>query len=540
MSRLLSWTLLLAGIGAAAPALASPSAACTASPALQARLRSHPDAQAWIDAGNWFGEHNNLACAENAFRSALRLDPQSAQANYLLALGLYRSGRPEEAVAPLQLSIQSDPGVLRPHLLLGSIAAAAGQPAIAETEWRDALHIDPASEMALHGLSHALIEQQKNTEEIGLLHNAQRDEFLSIDLAIAYNGAGMTDDAIRTITEALQSDPASVPLTSALATLYVKVSRNDEAERVALACYRAHPDDIDAEITYMKTLVLNGDWTPAGPVGRQLLTAAPHRFETLYYNGVLERQGGDFAAARDHLTEAEKINPNVANLHYNLGVALARLHDPAAAIDELRKAVALGDTQPETHFELANALRTQGQTDAARQEMVIYQQKIQEETSATAAASKIGQADLAVAKGDLQLAKQRYQEAFALTPNNAMIPWKLSLALDKAGDSEGEHKALEQVIAIDPTFAAAQNQLGYLDSRSGNLAGAEEHFRQAVHAAPGFTQAWISLAATLGMESKFAEAREAIASALRLDPQNTQADELSRELASAQNQQSQH
>lgn len=538
VSHPLSWMLLSVSIVLAPlPLWGAAPAACKAPPTLQARLKTHSDQQAWIDVGNWFGEHHNFACAQDAFRSALHLDPKSAQVNYLLALSLFESGNLQDAVAPLQASIQSDPSVLRPHLLLASIDVAAQQPAQAEAEWRAALRIDPTSMMALHGLSHALIAQKNFAAEIGLLHPAKRDSFLAIDLAIAYNSAGMADEAISTISEALQSDPNSIPLTTALATLYVKVSRNDEAERVAAECYRAHPDDVDAQIVYMKTLVLNGDWTPAGPVGKRLLTEAPHRFESLYYNGVLERQDGEFAAARDHLTEAEGIDSSVANLHYNLGVALARLNEPSRAIDELRKAVALGDAQPETHFELAKALRTQGQSDAAQHELERYQQRIHEETQATAAASKVGEADQAMKKGDFQLAAQRYQEAFALTPTNAMIPWKLSLALDKTNDPDGEHKALEQVIAIDPTFALAQNQLGYLDSRKGDLASAEEHFRQAIHAAPGFTQAWISLAATLGMESKFSEAQEAVASALRLDPQNEQAAELNHELTLAQNQQ---
>jgi Flp pilus assembly protein TadD len=105
---------------------------------------------------------------------------------------------------------------------------------------------------------------------------------------------------------------------------------------------------------------------------------------------------------------------------------------------------------------------------------------------------------------------------------------------------EGEQAVLEQVVAIDPTIAIAQNQLGYLESRHGNLPSAEAHFRQAVASAPAFTQAWISLAATLGMESRFPEAQQAVASALRLDPQNSEAQQLSHDLAAAAGNQQPH
>lgn len=511
--------------------------ACTAPPALQAHMKAHPGVQAWIELGNWFGEQNRFACAQNAFRSALRLDPKSAQVNYLLGLSLFESHKLADAVSPLQASIQADPGVLRPHLLLGSVYAGLGQLADAASEWSAALHIDPNNDMALHGLSQALLAAQDYQGEIGLLHSAKLDPQLAIDLAVAYNAAGMTDQSVATITSALKANPNSVPLSAALVALDVKNKLYDEAERLAEKCYQAHPGDVEAQVSYMKTLVLNGDWVKARPVGQQLLTDAPHRFETLYLNGILERQAGNFTAARDHLTAAAALNTRESNLYYNLGVAYARLHDPADAIDALRKALALGDTQPETHFELANALRIQGQTDAARQQMVLYQKQMQHEAQVTVAASKTAEADQDMQKGDVQLAIQRYREAQTANPEDATIPWKLSLALDKSGDLEDEAKALQQVIAIDPTFALAQNQLGYLDSRRGDMAAAEEHFRQAVHAAPGFTQAWISLAATLGMESKFPEARDAVTSALRLDPRNAQARELSHQLTVAQNSQ---
>jgi Tfp pilus assembly protein PilF len=106
--------------------------------------------------------------------------------------------------------------------------------------------------------------------------------------------------------------------------------------------------------------------------------------------------------------------------------------------------------------------------------------------------------------------------------------------LDRTGDITAESTALQQAVKIDPNLAVAHNQIGYLASRNGDSASAEEHFRLAIRAAPGYTQAWVSLAATLGMESRFPEAQEAIASALRLDPQNSEALQLRKDLTAAQ------
>lgn len=519
--------------GLTAPA----SSACTRPPAIAARLKAHPDAPTWTELGNWYGDHKQFACAQQAFRSALRLDPNSAQVNYLLGLSLYESQDFNDAIPPLQRSIHADSTVLKPHLLLASIYSRLAQPADAEPEWRAALHIDPSSSLALHGLSQTLLAKGNLADEIALLRPARLDDDLAIDLAVAYARDGQLEDAVDTVARALQTSPGSIKLSNALVELYIKVSRTLDAEHLAEKTYHEHPDDVSAQTSYLRTLVINGDWGPARPVGAKLLTEAPHAYDTLYLNGVMERQAGDYAAARDHLTETLSIHPGQQSVEANLGIALSHLHDPADARVHLEKAIALGNTEPETHFELASVLRALGQNDQARQEMLLYQQAVKDKDNTTLAVSKAAEAAQALSKGDTQRAVQLYREAFDAAPKNALIGYRLSTALDQAGDTDGEQSVLEKVIAIDPSIALAQNQLGYLESRRGDYSAAEAHFRQAVSDAPAFTQAWISLAATLGMESKFPEAQQAVASALHLDPQNSEAQQLSHDLAAAQSQQ---
>jgi len=499
-------------------------------------VKLHPSADAWTQLGNWFGEHQQFSCARDSFRSALRFQPRSAQLNYLLGLSLYETGALQDAIDPLRRSIQLDSSVAKPHLLLAAVFARLQQPADAESEFRAALAIDPTSTMALHGLAASLGAEQKFSAVVALLRSATLDEQLSLDLADAEYHIGDPLTAVDVLVKAMQSSPNSVLLSNHLVTLYTRVSRTLDAERLAEQTYKAHPGDVSAQVSYLRILVLNGDWDPARPVGAKLLTETPHDFDTLYLNGVLERQEGDYAAARDHLTEAVSINPDQGSAHANLGIALARLHDPAGAKVELQKAIDLGKPEPETYFELANVLRALGQTDAAKQEMIRYQQIVRENNDTILAISTAGEAAQSLEKGDVQHAVDLYRQAFAAAPKNALIGYRFSTALDKAGDLDEERTVLQQVIAIDPTIALAQNQLGYLDSQRGDYPSAEQHFRQAVTSAPRFTQAWISLAATLGVESRFSAAQQAVARALELDPNNAQAQQLSHDLAAAQSQ----
>ncbi len=511
--------------------------ACTRPPAIAARLQTHPDAQIWIDLGNWFGDHRQFVCAQQAFRSGLRLAPASAQLNYLLGLSLYESQEFEQAVPALQRSIKAEPTVIKPHLLLATVYGQLARPMDAEPEWRAALRIDPSSSIALHGLSQTLGQKQDYTGVIALLQNTKLDENLALDLGFAYFRSGQLLDAIDVVTRALNASPDSIQLSNMLVNLYIDVTRTLDAEHLAEKTWKAHPDDVGVQTAYLHTLVINGDWGPAKAVGAKLLAEAPHAFETLYFNGVMERQAGDFAAARDHLTEAIALRPDYASAHANLGMALLHLDDPSDAKAHLDKALKLGDAEPETHFALANALRALNQPDDARQEMLRYQQAVKENNDTILAVSKAGEAAQAINRGEVQHGVELYRQAFAAAPKNALIGYKLAMAMEEAGDTGGEHTVLEQVVALDPTIALAQNQLGYLDSQLGDYPAAEEHFRQAVSSAPAFTQAWISLAATLGVEAKFPEAQQAVASALRLEPGNNEARQLSHDLTAAQTQQ---
>lgn len=532
--RLQSPLLLAFGIAGFYPASAQ--TACPRPPALDAKLKAHPTAEAWAELGNWYGEQKKFACAAQAFKSAARLDPKSAQLNYLLGLAYYETQDNGSALQPLQRSIAADSTALKPHLLLASVYMHLSQPQDAAQEWNAALKIDSTNDMALHGLSECLVTMGDFPGEIDLLRSAKLDDQLAVDLAIAYSSTGSYDDAIKTLNTALAASPDSVLVSNALVTVYLKISQTDLAERVAEKCYKAHPDDHRAQISYMRTLVYNGDWGPARPLGKQLLDEDPHSFDTLYLVGILERQDGNYEAARDHLKQAVALNPSLANLRYNLGATLDRLRDPTDGVVELHEAIALGDKDPEVHFELANALRATGQNDDAAKEMVEYQKAVDLKQNTVLAGSKAAEAEVNLGKGDVQKAVQLYNEAFAATPQNALLGYKYAMALDKANNLDQERDILEKVVAIDPQIALAQNQLGYLDSRRGDNASAEKHFELAVKAAPGFTQAWISLAATLGMESKFPQAQQAVANALRLDPDNTQAQQLSHDLQTAQGQ----
>jgi tetratricopeptide (TPR) repeat protein len=512
-------------------------AACTAPTAIEGQLRAHVTAENYAARANWFAEHRQFSCAADSFRSALKLEPGSAQLSFLLGLTLYSSGDAASAIEPLQNSIQLRPEVLNPHLILGAALEQLQRREESRNQWSAALQIDPHSTVALDGLSKSFLAARDYAPVISLLQNAPHTENLTVDLAQAYAESKNVDAASAILAEGLRLHPSSLALNSAMITILVNQTHFSEATKLAQKNLATHPGNLAAQKIYLHVLVLNDDIELAQPLARKLLARSPHDFDTLYLNGILERESAHYLIAKKHLEEAATLNPTHYNSQYNLGIVLSELNDPQGAREHLEKAIQLGSKEPEVHFKLASVLRTLGEAAKAQEELKIYQVEFKKKADHTLAASKAAQGDKELASGDPHKAVAFFREASQASPENAMMVYKLSVALDRIGDITAERTVLEQVVKLDPDFALAQNQLGYLSSRDGDSAAAEKYFREALRAAPDYTQAWISLAATLGMQSRIPEAREAVAHALLLDPKNPEAIQLNKDLSATQSQQ---
>ncbi|MGB6829996.1 MAG: tetratricopeptide repeat protein, partial [Terracidiphilus sp.] len=173
-------------------------AACIGPASLEARIHAHPDADAYAELGVWFYENQQTECGAEAYRSGLKLVPDSARLNYLLGGSLYAAGRFEEAVAPLKKAVGLNPEELQAHLMLGAVLARLGHNQEAASVWSAALKIDPHSKAALDGQAKSLIAAGDYASVIRNLRSVARDDNLTLDLAFAYRNTGMLDEAEQT------------------------------------------------------------------------------------------------------------------------------------------------------------------------------------------------------------------------------------------------------------------------------------------------------------------------------------------------------
>lgn len=529
------WLVLGIAILCAGTAHCSP---CNAPASIAAKLKPHPSAEGYSELGIWLGERRQFGCAAEAFQAAFNLDPHSARVAYMLGLSLYSSGEARRAILPLQQAVQLDPESLDAHLTLGMAFDQLMRKADSEKEWRSALAIDPQSRVALEFLSKDLLSEGDFESVIALLEPAVNSERptsdIVVNLSVAYSKTGRPDDAARILSAFLQDHPSSLSVAKALTAALVLQHRTQEAVNIIETAVKRHPDDVDTQALYLHSLMLNGDFAKALQVGPAMLARFPRDAELLYLNGTLERQVGDYAVARRHLELAVSLNPNNFEFCHSLGVLLLAQHEYPAARRQLALAESLRPDVPEVHFELAKVMRATGDADGARKELELYQQMQKAQSDRTQSAWKAELGDRALALNNLTEAIALYREAITFNPGEPLLPYKLAMALDKAGDTAAELIALRQAVQIDPNMAAAQNQLGYLASRNGDIEEAESRFQLAVHASPRNAKAWMNLAATLCIESKWQEARDAIGHVLQLDPANTAAKQLTEKLDAIQ------
>jgi tetratricopeptide (TPR) repeat protein len=437
--------------------------------------------------------------------------------------------------SPLDAQVHAHP-TADGYSALGDWFSKNHQTNCALESFQAALKMDPASKKALDGLAKGLLATGDYGTVIRRLRTLALDENLTLDLALAYRMADMFDESEKVLSEGLKTYPNSDGLTGALVSLDIHVAHSAAAQAIAEKLALRKPRDIEAQRIYLRTLIINGDNEKAAPLGRRLLVLLPHDPDLLFLNGMLEREAGDFSAARRHLEESVALNPGFYNSHYNLGVVLEQLQDTAGAREQFEKAIELGANEPEVRFEFAKVLRTLGETEEAQNQLKLYQQRLKEEAEKSLAILKSTQAEEAVKTGDNRKAAGLFREASEALPENPALAYRLAVVLGELGDTAGERTALQQAIKDDPEFAPAQYQLGYLETREGDNADAEHQFRLALKAAPNYIQAWVALAATLGMESRFQEAQDAVGNALKIEPDNKAALELSQKLSAAQGQ----
>lgn len=266
--------------------------------AIQEVIAHKESAIAYFYQGITLYKQGNLKDAQAAFRKAIELDPNYAEAHANLGLTLNQQGKLQEAIEQTRQALRIHPDLAEAQYNLGVALQAQGQLKQAIEAYKEAIRINP---------NHA--EANYN-------------------LGVALRNQGQTSEAIAAYREVIRIDPKS-------ATAHINLGTNlaDEGQlEEALAELR-------------KGISLN-----------------PEDAEAYNNLGVVLYKQNNLAKAISMWEEAIRINPNYAEAHHNLGVALASQVKVEEAIATLKQASGLYRAQGNTQKadEIEQVLRNVG------------------------------------------------------------------------------------------------------------------------------------------------------------------------------------
>lgn len=217
------------------------------------------------------------------------------------------------------------------------------------------------------------------------------------------------------------------------------------------------------------------------------------RAAALYYLGQLELLQRDYAAARDHLSEALVINPDASEVHYPLAQAYRHLGEQALAREHLAK---FERREPAADDPLVSEL-----------EQVLRTSR-----------SDFGQGMRAIRERDYEGAIQHFNAGLEIDPHNLAARVSYARALYLGGQSAAAEQQLNGVLERDPQQPLAQLMLGILLQSQGKTGPAAAHYRKVLQLDPRHDGAHFFLANLLFNQGRFAEAAEHYGAALAVNP----------------------
>ena len=232
--------------------------------------------------------------------------------------------------------------------------------------------------------------------------------------------------------------------------------------------------------------------------------------ETLLGQAFLE--SADYTNAGKHFAVAAAMSPNDARVHNSLGLALSGLGDAGGAVREWKAAIAADAAFAEPYSNLGRIELGAGRKKEAEG---WFEQSIQRDPAPRTFA------ELARARGDLDEAVRRYQQAIAADSQSSEIHNDYAATLAIAGRDQQAREEYETALRLSPGNYDADMNLGALLSRMGQNVAAVDHFRRAAQERPQSFEPHVYLALVLAQTGNRDAAIGEMQKAMAIDATST-------------------
>ncbi|MCW2247880.1 tetratricopeptide (TPR) repeat protein [Azospirillum fermentarium] len=425
----------------------------------------------------------DLDGAEAAYRTALALDGDNADALHLLGVAAHQRGNDGEAARLIAAAIARRPAVAEMHGNMGSVLQALGRTDDAVAAYEEALRLKPAFPDALNNLGSALqtLGDGAGAERRFRAALRHRPGFAAalVNLGGLLFAARRWEEAQRCFAEAIAKDPGSSAARTGLGTLLAEQGRWDGAEEQYRAALGLDGGDADAWGGLGQCLFHRSRIAEAADALARAAALGNRRGAVLDLLGAALRMQGDAAGAVAWHRQAVAADPERAAGFTNLGLALGAAGDGAATVAAHRRALAL-------HPAFVDAWDNLG---------VAHQ--------------RLGQGGAAMAC---------HARALTLLGGRAESWGNRAAAALAGGRTEDCLHDSRRALALAPALAGALTTLGAAYQAAGRFAVAAQAHRRALRVAPDHAKAWSNLGSALAGQADWDGAKACHARALALAP----------------------
>jgi Flp pilus assembly protein TadD len=267
-----------------------------------------------------------------------------------------------------------------------------------------------------------------------------------------------------------------------------------------------------------RTILRNEEYSDRVGLWRTVVERRPHGRARFSYASALI-SAGDHERARAELGEAVR---DYEGARYALGVELIFAGDVENGIQELRKFVASGESDPNripARSLLARTLASKGDLDGAVNELRAIL-----ELAPTNVEARVNLAEVLLVRRQYDQAAAEFQTV-ADRVSNPAVEVGLGTALMEAGRPTEAAERLEAAVKRYPASAGLRRSLVQAYLRQSRAEQAVDHAREAVRLDPKSAAGHNLLGAVLASRGEIDEAIEHFREAVQLDPSDTQARE---------------
>jgi tetratricopeptide (TPR) repeat protein len=305
------------------------------------------DANVWTVRGHYLFFRKNYSEAEQAFKTAITLDPKLERPLYELG-DLYLLGfhNPKEAVEAYRAALAINPNDSRVHYTLANALAEAGDLDGAQAQLGEAARLDPGNPALQDSLGEFYLRRRKLNEAEQAFGKALA---ISPNFVAARIGKGDVfvarrdlDQALAAYQAALQIAPKSTAALVKIGVLQELKGQWNEAEQAYRKGLAADPK-LFVAANNLAWILNEHQKKPAEALkwATAAATLAPKDFNAQDTLGWVLRANGGRTRALATLKQANALAPDNPQILYHLGVVYQETKQPQLAIQSLSKALSL-------------------------------------------------------------------------------------------------------------------------------------------------------------------------------------------------------